>query len=452
MAEVNIDIDLLDLEGELEIAAFDGVNMQQAAPVVCAAGGGHDCKPVEDPPDELMCPICLLPSKNPHLVSCCGRKMCNYCISQLKDTNRPCPVCRAVEYDTMIDRQIERRVLALKVYCEYQDDGCMWVGELRGLEEHTHACIYRIVPCSYDCGLHCSQLDMFLHERDTCDLRPQVALQKEIQSLKKRISSLEAKSRPLESENERQRQTISKQRATIRQSEIKIKDSEIHMQTILKANDEVNEELIMCKERKEELESQVTFLKEKLSSYKNKLKTVQKELLTVLKDNEVTSSSSDEEEKEENNEEVAMGVDWKQPLELKEQYDCWGPQVGTIEKDNEEVAMCANVAANWSPLKIKEQDHWGSQVATIKYIPDSSCARNSSSVNTSNEDISSLLPNSPFTEMMINDTPFQQEFDIKKSNWSSFENVSNESIRDEMATNEQCYFPEAITPKHEKFI
>ena len=102
--------------------------------------GGYDCDLVEEPLDDLVCPICLLPLKKPHLISCCGRKLCQTCISRIKEAGQPCPCCRGNEYVIVIDRQVERRVLDLKVYCKYKSKGCTWSGELRDLEKHVKSC------------------------------------------------------------------------------------------------------------------------------------------------------------------------------------------------------------------------------------------------------------------------------------------------------------------------
>ena len=106
--------------------------------------GGYDCDLVEEPPDDLVCPICLLPPKKPHLISCCGRKLCQTCVSKIKEAGHPCPCCRGKEYVIVIDRQVERRVLDLKVYCKYKSMGCTWSGELRNLEKHVKTCNFKL--------------------------------------------------------------------------------------------------------------------------------------------------------------------------------------------------------------------------------------------------------------------------------------------------------------------
>uniref|UniRef100_A0A1X7T9U9 RING-type domain-containing protein n=1 Tax=Amphimedon queenslandica TaxID=400682 RepID=A0A1X7T9U9_AMPQE len=102
--------------------------------------GGYDCELIEDPPDELTCPICLLPIKSPHLITCCGRKLCHSCIYRVQQAGGPCPCCQEKEYYTVLDKMVERQVLDLKVYCKYKSKGCPWTGELCDLEGHLKSC------------------------------------------------------------------------------------------------------------------------------------------------------------------------------------------------------------------------------------------------------------------------------------------------------------------------
>ena len=155
--------------------------------------GGYDCNFIEEPPYTLTCPVCLLSLREPHLISCCGKKVCNCCISRVQLAGQPCPFCRTPEFQTMIDRDVERQVLSLKVYCDNKEDGCTWIGELRQLEGHLDTCFYRDnMSCKYKCGLRCLRQQMLIHERDECELRPEIALTKKIDELTKKIVDLES--------------------------------------------------------------------------------------------------------------------------------------------------------------------------------------------------------------------------------------------------------------------
>ena len=154
--------------------------------------GGLDYHFVEEPPDSLVCPVCLLPCREPHLISCCGKKTCHSCISRVQLAGQPCPLCRTPEFSTMIDREIERQVLSLKVYCNNKEDGCTWIGELRQLERHSNVCLHVCLSCKYKCGLRCPRQQMLIHERDECELRPEIVLTKKVDELTKRVTDLES--------------------------------------------------------------------------------------------------------------------------------------------------------------------------------------------------------------------------------------------------------------------
>ena len=154
--------------------------------------GGLDYHFVEEPPDTLVCPVCLLPCREPHLISCCGKKVCHSCISRVQLAGQPCPLCRTPEFATMIDREVERQVLSLKVYCNNKEDGCTWIGELRQLERHSNTCFHVYLSCKYKCGLSCLRQQMLIHERDECDLRPEIVLTKTIDELTKKTAELES--------------------------------------------------------------------------------------------------------------------------------------------------------------------------------------------------------------------------------------------------------------------
>ena len=107
--------------------------------------GGYECDLIEEPPDDLVCPICHLPLRKPHLISCCGRKLCHPCVGKVQRARQPCPCCREKQYIIVIDKMVERQVLDLKVYCKNKSKGCPWSGELRDLEKHTESCYVTIL-------------------------------------------------------------------------------------------------------------------------------------------------------------------------------------------------------------------------------------------------------------------------------------------------------------------
>ena len=71
---------------------------------------GYENEFVDSIPDTLSCPVCLLPFRDPHLVSCCGAKFCEPCISRVKAAGQPCPLC-IQEFVSLLDRGDQRKVV-----------------------------------------------------------------------------------------------------------------------------------------------------------------------------------------------------------------------------------------------------------------------------------------------------------------------------------------------------
>ena len=72
--------------------------------------GGYENEFVDSVGEDLSCSICLLPFRDPHLVSCCGAKFCELCIGRVKAVSQPCPLCKQ-EFNTMLDRKEQRKVV-----------------------------------------------------------------------------------------------------------------------------------------------------------------------------------------------------------------------------------------------------------------------------------------------------------------------------------------------------
>ena len=112
--------------------------------------GGYDYTFTTDVPDRLICKICHLPSRDPHLSVCCGHIFCKSCIDGVKDSfNTNCPMCRNRKFFTVINKQADREVKGLTVYCTNEDDGCTWKGKVRSLSVHLKTCNYELVQCEY---------------------------------------------------------------------------------------------------------------------------------------------------------------------------------------------------------------------------------------------------------------------------------------------------------------
>ena len=165
-------------------------DVESCAPLLI---GGYDCDFVGSPPDNLKCPVCLLPFRDPSLLSCCGQKGCASCINQVKADGRPCPLCQQ-PFDTMLDKHFQREVLNLRVYCSKKREGCTWEGELRHLKAHSERdCKIVEKECRYNCGGRYQRRLLKKHELEECPNRPQeVILLGQMKTLVERMNKHEA--------------------------------------------------------------------------------------------------------------------------------------------------------------------------------------------------------------------------------------------------------------------
>ena len=144
----------------------------------CGGGeGGYDVEFVEPLQSTLECPVCLLALREPNILSCCGIKVCYSCIDQIRHGQKGCPVCREEDFNTMLEKQLCRLILDLKIYCRHKDKGCEWTGELRDFDKHLESsdatgCKYMRVICQYGCSRPLVRHEVEMHELKECTKRP----------------------------------------------------------------------------------------------------------------------------------------------------------------------------------------------------------------------------------------------------------------------------------------
>ena len=98
--------------------------------------GGYNCEFIDVVPADFLCESCGLVAREPSLTVCCGKHYCQTCISHLLRDSKPCPGCGAVPFNAILDKNYQRKVLALRVHCTLKDCGCQWTGQLEQLDTH----------------------------------------------------------------------------------------------------------------------------------------------------------------------------------------------------------------------------------------------------------------------------------------------------------------------------
>ena len=147
--------------------------------------GGYECIFVESPPKHLQteCSVCLCILREPCLVDCCGNRFCQTCIEPIQSQGKKCPLCSQPFTTSVRDKQLQRTLSSLQVFCSHKEAGCDWVGELGSLPQHLNVncedevsarfngCAFAQLQC-----IHCKEPikrhNIMKHERDQCLERP----------------------------------------------------------------------------------------------------------------------------------------------------------------------------------------------------------------------------------------------------------------------------------------
>ncbi|XP_065918820.1 TNF receptor-associated factor 4-like [Dysidea avara] len=137
-------------------------------------GRGYEYHFVATPGDWLMCNICHYPSRDPYLSGCCGHTFCKSCLDGAKKATTisdACPICRNEEFATMPNKQADRTVRSLHVFCTNKEKGCDWQGEVNNIVSHvtkSDGCQFEEVICTNGCGMCVQRQYLSSHVEDEC--------------------------------------------------------------------------------------------------------------------------------------------------------------------------------------------------------------------------------------------------------------------------------------------
>ena len=146
--------------------------------------GGYDCFFLDDPPSDLICPICRLVARNPHQASCCGKIYCHECFCQLQQRSKwlfRCANCREEEPSVFPDRKTAGQINSLRTACPNREGGCDWRGAVRDLDMHLRRCDFADIECPFrhlGCFLRPLRKDLAEHEEANIQIHLGLATKK----------------------------------------------------------------------------------------------------------------------------------------------------------------------------------------------------------------------------------------------------------------------------------
>ena len=103
---------------------------------------------VEKPSEDFFCPVTLGLLLQPHLTSCCGKHLSEESATRIQGEGGPCPLCKAPDWSTVLNKLFRRQVKELHVFCHHKEKGCWWKGELSDFTQHVHSCQFRYLAIS----------------------------------------------------------------------------------------------------------------------------------------------------------------------------------------------------------------------------------------------------------------------------------------------------------------
>ena len=104
---------------------------------------------VEQPDQDFYCPVSLEILLEPLQTYCCGQHISQKAADRLIKEGKPCPLCKDENFTTHQDKYFNRKVKQLKVCCPHKKSGCVWVGELGDLNQHSTSCPNRPWKCQH---------------------------------------------------------------------------------------------------------------------------------------------------------------------------------------------------------------------------------------------------------------------------------------------------------------
>ena len=105
---------------------------------------------VEEPPNDMVCPVLRSVMLEPHQTDCCGGLLSKQAATRIQGEGGACPLCKEPRFTSRPDKHFRRRVRELRVHCPHRRRGCEWVGELSDMDRHVESCPRKNSPLETD--------------------------------------------------------------------------------------------------------------------------------------------------------------------------------------------------------------------------------------------------------------------------------------------------------------
>ena len=96
---------------------------------------------MEEPSQDFYCPVTFGLLLQPHCTSCCRQNLSVEAVNRLQREKTKCPLCREPKWSIELNKEFEREVQRLRVFCPHVDRGCKWEGQLKMFDRHVRSCL-----------------------------------------------------------------------------------------------------------------------------------------------------------------------------------------------------------------------------------------------------------------------------------------------------------------------
>jgi len=77
-------------------------------------------------------------------------------------------MCFSEEFTSVHNKQVDRLVRSLRVFCPNKKEGCEWQGEVNNIVDHSNHCCFEEVNCPNECGVHLQRKSITKHLETDC--------------------------------------------------------------------------------------------------------------------------------------------------------------------------------------------------------------------------------------------------------------------------------------------